>query len=886
MKIPAVWLAAAFATGILLRPVSHSSVELWLIASGVLILGGAASAKFLRTLWPAAAFAIAAWCVLGAASVSIEQLAVPRDNVNALISSGKIDTSEPLRWRGRLREDPLRLPWGARYMIDIESVESAGHAILATGGLRANYFWKKDVAEPLPALRAGDRVEALVRARTPRNFMDLGETDIRGILARDGVDVIGSLRNLELLTNLDSPPPTLYQSLARARGKLLNQIDATFPDSPDVAAILRAMLLGDRTFVDSNVSLDFQKTGAFHVLVLAGLHVGVLCAFLLWLRRKLRSPLWLTTIVTLAALVFYLGIVQDRPPILRATLMAALFLCAQPLYRRVALLNTVAVAAIFLLALHPSLLRDMSFELSFLAAGSIAGLALPWIDRTSERYLAGLKQLGDVPRDLSFPPKVAQFRIDLRAAIARINILLPKRIAPISERVLAWPLHVGLRLWELLVLSFALQIGMLALLAVEFHRVTLAGPASNVPAVLLTGLIIPLGFAALGAAMIWKPLAIPLAWALGALVKMLLAVVHWFANLSLASFRVPVPPTWLLAATFAALLAACAFARMNAARNPVRMTRARTRLQPPTRLARLAELCVAAALAGFTILAATHPFAPRLPRGKLALTVLDVGQGDSIFASFPDGHTMLIDGGGEPGSTWTHGLRSGPDVGEDVVAPFLWSQGVKRVDVIALSHAHHDHMDGLHAVLNDFSVGELWVGLDSDTPAFRGLVEEAKSHGVKVIFRHRGEHLEFGGSQVAVIWPPEPGGIALTTNNDSLVLSLQDGATRFLLPGDVEAKAEKELISSGENVSADFLKVPHHGSKSSSTEPFLEEVAPRFAVISVGEGNPFGHPNDSVVERYEERHTRIFRTDQDGAVTAQTDGHTLTVNSYRDSHGR
>jgi len=157
---------------------------------------------------------------------------------------------------------------------------------------------------------------------------------------------------------------------------------------------------------------------------------------------------------------------------------------------------------------------------------------------------------------------------------------------------------------------------------------------------------------------------------------------------------------------------------------------------------------------------------------------------------------------------------------------------------------------------------------------------------VKVIFRHRGEHLEFGGSQVAVIWPPEPGGIALTTNNDSLVLSLQDGATRFLLPGDVEAKAEKELISSGENVSADFLKVPHHGSKSSSTEPFLEEVAPRFAVISVGEGNPFGHPNDSVVERYEERHTRIFRTDQDGAVTAQTDGHTLTVNSYRDSHGR
>jgi competence protein ComEC len=883
MKIPAVWLAAAFATGVLVRPATHSGPAPWLIAAGFLILAGAASTKFLRTLWPAGILAMAAWCALGAASVSIEQAAVPRNNVNTLIAAGKIDTSEPLRWRGRLREDPLRLPWGARYIIDIESVESASGTIPVVGGLRANYFWKKDIAEPLPPLRAGDRVEALVRARPPRNFMDPGAPDTRAMLERAGVDVIGTLRNLELLTKLDSPRPTLSQNLSRARGTLLNEIDATFPASPDVAAILRAMLLGDRMFVDSNVSLDFQKTGAFHVLVLAGLHVGVLCAFILWLGRKFRSPLWLTTIATLTALVLYLGVVQDRPPILRATLMAAFFLCAQPLYRRVALLNTVAIAAILLLAVHPSLLRDMSFELSFLAAGSIAGLALPWIDRTSERYVAGLNHLGDVPRDLSFPPKIAQFRIDLRATISRINTLLPKRLAPISERVYTMPLRAGLRLWELLLLSFALQIGMLGLLALDFHRVTLASPASNVPAVLLTGLIIPLGFLTLGSALIWKPLATPLAWALSALVKMLLATVHWFASLPLVTFRAPAPSIWILAAAFATLIILCAFARLNLVRNAVRITRLRTPSRKPTGRARIAELSAAAALASFTFLAAAHPFAPKLPRGKLEVTVLDVGQGDSIFASFPDGRTMLVDGGGEPGSTWTHGLRSGPDIGEDVVAPYLWSRGIKRVDVVALSHAHHDHMDGLRAVLNDFSVGELWVGLDSDAPAFRELLEEAKSRGVKVIFKHAGEHLEFGGAQVAVVWPPEPGGIPLTTNNDSLVLSLQDGKTRFLLPGDVEAKAEKEIISNGENVSADFLKVPHHGSKSSSTEAFLESVAPRFAVISVGEGNSFGHPNDSVVDRYEEKHARVMRTDQDGAVTATTNGTNLTVKSFRDS---
>ena len=147
-------------------------------------------------------------------------------------------------------------------------------------------------------------------------------------------------------------------------------------------------------------------------------------------------------------------------------------MCAQPLYRRVALLNTVAIAAIFLLAVHPSLLRDMSFELSFLAAGSIAGLALPWIDRTSERYLAGLMHLGDVPRDFHFLRKSRSSASICARLIARMSAILPEANRHVFRTLLTLPLRAGLRLWELFVLSFALQIGMLVLLAFEFHRVT------------------------------------------------------------------------------------------------------------------------------------------------------------------------------------------------------------------------------------------------------------------------------------------------------------------------------------------------------------------------------------------------------------------------------
>lgn len=884
MKIPAVWIAAAFATGAAFQFALSAAVPMLLILAGVLILAAVFSVRFMRAGWPAAILALAAWCALGAASAGIERSAVRRDSVGGLIASGRIDTTQPLRWRGRLREDPALLPWGARYLIDLADVESEGHVVAAAGGLRVNYFWKHGVEEPLPALRAGDRVEALIHARVPRNFMDPGAPDTRALLERGGVDLIGTLRSPELLTKADSPSPSLSQHFARARGALLSQIDANFPGAPGTVAILRAMLLGDRMFVDSSVSLDFQKTGAFHVLVLAGLHVGVLCAFFVWLGRKLRLPIWLIAIVNLTVLALYVGVVQDRPPILRAALMAAFFLLAQPFYRRVALLNTVGIAAILILAAHPSLLRDMSFELSFLAASSIAGLALPWIERTSEPYLAGLKHITDVSRDLSSPPKVAQFRIDLRATAERLKRALPKHFTDIAVPILAVPLRLGLRIWELLVLSFALQAGMLALLAFDFHRVTLAGPASNVPAVLLTGVIVPLGFLTLGVGMIWKQLAWPLAWILGLLVRTLLASVHWFASLPRVSFRTPAPSVLLLAATLVTFVALSVLARMHCNPDPVRLRRRQTGSARASLHMRATELAVATVFAILALLAAWHPFRPRLAHGKLEVTVLDVGQGDSIFAAFPDGRTMLIDGGGEPGSIWTNGLRSGPDVGEDVVAPFLWTRGIKRIDVVALTHAHHDHLDGLHAILADFSVGELWVGADSDAPAFRDLLHDAKIHGVKIIHRHAGEVFEFGDVQGAVVWPPAPGDEPLTANNDSLVISLQDGATRFLLPGDIEAKAEKELASDGANVAADFLKVPHHGSKSSSTPEFLDEVAPRFAVISAGEGNPFGHPNESIVERYEQRGTTLFRTDRDGAVTAVSDGQEVSVKSFRETH--
>jgi competence protein ComEC len=253
--------------------------------------------------------------------------------------------------------------------------------------------------------------------------------------------------------------------------------------------------------------------------------------------------------------------VQDRPPILRAALMVALYLCARPFFRRVELLNTIALAALVILFWKPSLLVDSSFELSFLAAGVIAALALPWMDRTSAPYRAGLAHLGDVTRDIVHSPKVIQFRIEMRAAANWLSVRMPKRFASHAAALIAAPVGIGLRLWEIVLLSVVIQWGMMPILAQDFHRVSLAGPLSNIPAVVLTGLIVPLGFLTLLATFVWARLSLLLARMLGFLAASLLAFVKWVSAWPRMSYRIPGPPIWLIAVFFVALICVAIAAR-------------------------------------------------------------------------------------------------------------------------------------------------------------------------------------------------------------------------------------------------------------------------------------------------------------------------------------
>ena len=872
MRLPAVAIAAAFASGILLglhpavarNAASSLLLSIFFVAIAVLILTGIFLVRIGRHFLAAVA-SLLSWAMLGFLGVCIEEQPRDADHVISLVERGLLPLKTPLRWHGHLRDEPTRLPWGYGYEIELSGVEFEATLHPARGGLRLSFTARPD-GEPPPELHAGEEVAVLTEAKRPQVFRDEGAFERRAYLAQQNIELLATLRAPELIERIGSPTPSIGTILAKARRRLRDEIDELFAGTPQVAGVLRAMLLGDRSFVDRAEAADFQKTGVFHVLVVAGLHVGALAFALYWVGRKLRlSRVW-TMLFTLTMLGAYVAVVEQRAPVLRAAMMAAMLVLGGFFFRRLELLNSAALAAVILLAAKPLALRDSSFQLTFVAIGCIAGLALPWLEKTVQPYVRALRGWRDVTRDAAHEPRATQFRIDLRSLTQWLFGRLPLRLGKPAGDAVVGGLSLTFRVWELLVLTVALQTGMLPLMARDFHRIPLSAPIVNLAAVPLTGVVVPLGFLTLACGLIsptaGKLLAASLAW----LTALLLQIVQWFAHFRGWSYRIPGPPFWLILLFFTAAI----------------LLAAEMRLKHPLKRTMLWGLCMTFIACALTI--AIYPFGEKWTKGKLELTVLDVGQGDSLFVVSPGGKTLLIDGGGAFGGFPGHEEHNGVDPGEEAVSPYLWSRGFQKLDVVALTHAHQDHLGGVFAILENFRVGRLWIGREVSSPALATLEELARDQKIPIEHELRGQSFRWDGIDGEFLWPEiVPEEVAPSAkNNDSLVLHLRYGSRSFLLPGDAEKQVEREILSenSVEAIRSDVLKIGHHGSKNSTTTEFLAAVQPHFGIISAGEDNLYGHPSPELLERLENAGVRILRTDRDGAVHVLTDGARLEITCF------
>jgi competence protein ComEC len=266
--------------------------------------------------------------------------------------------------------------------------------------------------------------------------------------------------------------------------------------------------------------------------------------------------------------------------------------------------------------------------------------------------------------------------------------------------------------------------------------------------------------------------------------------------------------------------------------------------------------------------------------GDLVVTFIDVGQGDSILIESPSGHKALIDGGGRQESSSSISIKKEDPVGKSIIVPLLRKKGINKLDLLILTHPHDDHVAGLPYVLEKIKVDMV---LDSGQPhtsrgyyRFLKLIEQKK---IPYKLARVGQIIDLGaGVKGYLLHPSQPliSGTASDLNNNSIVMKLDYGKTSFLFMGDTAFEGEDRILSKGYSLISDVLKVGHHGSMTSTSVKLLESVMPKYAVISVGAKNKFGHPSPETLRRLENFGVKVLRTDLNGAIIFKSDGRNLT----------
>jgi competence protein ComEC len=700
--------------------------------------------------------------------------------------------ARPVRLEGVLQEEPEDSGRRTSLTIAVERL-GANRAERNVRGM-ARIGVAGDHRESVRSLSRGARIAVWSRVSEPRSPANPGAREVRGRIA-----IFGSTKSGRLVREI-APGPAPWRALQRLRARIRERLRAGgFPE--EVRAVVTAMLIGDRSLAPPETERAFRDAGTLHLMAVSGLHVGLLSVLLYGGLVLAGVPRRRALAVLLLVLPLYAGLCGGRPSVVRAVLMAGVVILG--LRRGLAgqAMNGLGLAALALLAHSPWNALDAGFQLSFAATLAIVAAFRP-----------------EDPADLSW------------------------------DRPARW------RDWVLgpLGVTLAAQLATFPIVAWHFGRVVFGGLLVAVPAGLLAGPVLGLGFAWLALAGTGVPGEI-VGGLLSTCTTMLIGLSEWGAGLPFGAFPVARPgPGWLL--VWLLLAAVCL------------KLRGKRRVLAAVPVTALAVL--------------TLPLSEPVD-GTLRITALDVGMGDAVVVSLPAGGAVLLDAGTAFGG-WS--------AGEAVVTPFLAAAGYRRLRAAIPTHGDLDHVGGLPAILRDFRVDEVWEGggtAEDRRPAVRGMHRERTRRGIPVRRLRAGERFALQGVRFSVLLAGDHAARPEDRPNErSLVFAVDFAGRRVLLTGDAGAASERVLLRRyGAALRADVLKVGHHGSRSSTTAEFLAAVAPEIALVSVRADPRRRLPDEGVLDRLAASGARVFRTDRSGAVTVVVgpEGQ-LSVQTFRGAH--
>jgi len=863
---PLFWAALSFSTGLWVGVRAWRPPSWWVIAVLAFVL--AAWWFVARRAWIAKALSLGAWFLLGAFLIQVRGVQASDSQILELADGREVTLTAHVIREGYARAAG---PHSIRESIDVETeeIESAGQSGPVRAGVRLTVYERAENSAGVerrmptpaggaaddarrtggapvapPALTYGTRLRIRAKLHPARNFRNPGAFDYEGYLRDNGINVLGSAQaeQIERLASFSGSRIELWRT--RVHASIVAKIHQLWPASE--ASLMDAMVLGEDSFLRNATRTEFQRSGTYHVLVVSGMNLSILAFAIFWTLRQFRLDPSLAAITTVVVSFAYAFVVGVGPPVWRAALMLATYLGARLLYRERNMLNAIGAAALGVLIVDPHALFGASFQLTFLAVFIIAAIGAPILEQTTLPYARGLRLLRAASYDLHVAPKVAQFRLDLRMIGGRLARFLGTKFGMALPALL---MRIAIGLSELVFMSALMQAGLALLMAYHFHRATTMGMPANLVVIPLTELLMPAAAAAVGLGYFSTTLARPGVWISSFALEGIAGTVHWLGGSRAADLRVAMPSLTMILAAMAAL----ALAMMAARRG------------------RLIALGAVAALVWVAVWIAFVPSRPHIRFGVMEMTSIDVGQGDSILLVTPEGRTLLVDAGGLP--QWMH---SDFDIGEQVVSSYLWNRGIDHIDTVVISHPHADHLGGMPAVIANFHPHELWISVDQPSGELLPVVAQAQKAGVKISVKKEDDEFDYGGAHFHMLAPGRDQDTgAMRPNDDCLVFTASVGGTAALLEGDAEPLAERRIVA--EHPEAVVLKVAHHGSARATSADLLATLHPRYAVISVGTRNVYGHPRREVLARLEQAGVKTYRTDEDGAVSFYLDGKSVTA---------
>ncbi len=656
------------------------------------------------------------------------------------------------------------------------------------------------VAGRLEGVRPGDRLRVFGQLRRPTQASNPGQRDaaIRERAVRRLALVWAEAP--ECVTPLASAESRFGRAAADSRAWALNQVDERIEG--EAASLVKAMLLGDGSALPEETVEAFRRTGTLHVLVVSGLHVGLVAAVLPGLAALGLIPRRAAWLGALVLVCLYVVLAGARPPAVRAGVVAVAACVAAISGRRPISANSLAGAGVAVFALSPGAWLGVGTLLSFLAAATLLVVAA-WAARRRARVTPPLERLIQSTRSPA------------------------DRLARRGLRWTGWVMAA----------TVAVQLATGPLVASEFHLVSPAATPLALVVSPLIALTVGVGVLLLAAEAIGLTWLAALAgYVSGTASAWLGEAVTTTAAVPLAGFWTPGPPSWWSAAWIGWIAVTAA---IRVYRLPMRS------------FAWRGALALAAALFGPVL------WGTLASPAELRCSFIDVGHGSATLLESPEGATVLVDAG----------ALGSPERVTDVVARTLWSRGIRRLDAVILTHPDIDHYNAVPGLLERFDLGGVWTTPQMfplhDDPADRSGPAELKRllirSGVSIREIVQGERLRVGAARLEVMHPDELGVIG-SDNANSLVLGVEFGGKRVLLPGDLEAAGVDRLLAQ-EPYDCDVLLAPHHGSRLSNPPGFAGWSLPETVIISSGEHR------EEAVAAYARSGARVLSTYELGMIS-------------------